>query len=334
MLTQTLDFPGLAATRPMRSFATWAVRVSLVALGLFIIWFFAPVVVAAGQNAYQRQPELQGAYQGAASSGVVPEISRADTSTGVSPKEDASSSAQSPTSAPSSTRQGSDSQALAVTNGLERETTSTSPSSTNGNRPVGEDPKMAQASSPIGAASPPIGGAQTGAGALSTSIQAGAAQAQTSPQARTTNAQPNTSPARDAQPVALSGLEQGMLEALNQRRAKAGLPPVVADLVLTQVARQRSNDMAVKNYFSHTAPDGSSFIDGLRARGITAGTVGEILGRNNASDDLSVSMVADAFMNSPSHRLHVVYPSYQWAGIGVARGVDGMKYYTIIYRGA
>jgi uncharacterized protein YkwD len=132
--------------------------------------------------------------------------------------------------------------------------------------------------------------------------------------------------------IALKPLEASMLGAINARRAAAGLRPVSPDPTLTEVSRQRSNDMANRNYFSHTTPEGTGFIDALNAHGITTGTVGEILGRNNASDDASVSMVVEAFTQSPSHNLHLVYSSYEWAGVGVAVGANSMKYYTIIFR--
>lgn len=138
---------------------------------------------------------------------------------------------------------------------------------------------------------------------------------------------------RAAEPVSLAWLESSMLQTLNQLRAQAGLPPLVADPTLTWVARQRSNDMAVNNYFSHTAPDGSNYISLLGRQGIASGVVGEILGRNNAADELSVSMVAEAFMKSPPHRLHIVYSDYQWIGVGVAKGEGNMKYFAIIFRG-
>lgn len=133
--------------------------------------------------------------------------------------------------------------------------------------------------------------------------------------------------------IALSSLEANMFQAINQRRTAAGLPPLEIDPVLTAAARDRSQDMVSKGYFSHTAPDGTTFITVLANYGVVTGTVGEILGRNNASDDLSATMVADAFMKSPSHQLHVVYPAYQWVGIGAVKGSDNMKYFTVLFRG-
>jgi len=132
--------------------------------------------------------------------------------------------------------------------------------------------------------------------------------------------------------VTLNPLESGMLAAINARRIAAGLKPVAIDPVLTEVSRTRSQDMVSRNYFSHTTPDGTTFVQALLDNGVDTGTVGEILGRNNAGDDASVGMVVEAFTKSPSHNLHLVYQSYEWAGIGVAVGPDAMKYYTIIFR--
>lgn len=146
-------------------------------------------------------------------------------------------------------------------------------------------------------------------------------------------APPAPEPAIAAPAVALTPLEGGMMAAINARRAAAGLRPVVIDPALTEVARERSTDMAGRNYFSHTSLEGTGFVDLLMRRGIQSGTVGEILGRNNAADPLSVGMVVEAFGRSPSHQLHIVYAAYEWAGVGAAVGQDGMKYFTIIFRG-
>lgn len=123
-----------------------------------------------------------------------------------------------------------------------------------------------------------------------------------------------------------------MLAAINGRRTAAELAPLAMDATLTEAARERSRDMAGRNYFSHTTPEGTGIVDLLMSRGIQSGTVGEILGRNNAADHLSVGMVAEAFGRSPAHQFHLVYAPYERVGIGAAVGRDGMKYYTVIFR--
>ena len=54
------------------------------------------------------------------------------------------------------------------------------------------------------------------------------------------------------QAVALSDLESQMWEAINGERANAGLPLLAIDGRLVGLARERSNDMMTRGYFSHT----------------------------------------------------------------------------------
>ena len=124
-----------------------------------------------------------------------------------------------------------------------------------------------------------------------------------------------------------------MFNAINAERQKAGLSPTALEGTLTEVARVRSNDMAGKNYFSHTAPDGTTAFTLLRARGISSRALGEIIGRTNGSDNQSVGLIVDAFMNSPGHRAHILDQRYTSSGIGLAIGEGNMKYYTIIFQG-
>jgi uncharacterized protein YkwD len=111
-----------------------------------------------------------------------------------------------------------------------------------------------------------------------------------------------------------------------------GLNEIAIDPLLTAVARERSADMARRAYFSHTTPDGTTFIDTLSSLGVT-GVVGEILGRTNTTDIEAVESVVVAFTHSPSHNLHLVYDAYASAGVGFAASADGMKYYTVIFHG-
>jgi len=131
--------------------------------------------------------------------------------------------------------------------------------------------------------------------------------------------------------LALTPLEADMLAAINDRRSLSGLNQVQIDPALSGVARQRSADMVRRGYFSHTTPEGATFVDTLIGLGMT-GTVGEILGRTNVSDQESARSVLVAFTQSPSHNLHLVYASYESIGVGSAVSQDNMKYYTVIFR--
>jgi len=124
-----------------------------------------------------------------------------------------------------------------------------------------------------------------------------------------------------------------MLNAINAQREKAGLAGTVPSELLSQVAKMRSQDMAGRNYFSHTTPEGTTVINLLQAQGIQSTAMGEILGRTNGPDEQSVSLVVRGFMNSPAHRDNVLSDRYTYIGVGSAVGPGNMKYYAIVFKG-
>ncbi len=131
----------------------------------------------------------------------------------------------------------------------------------------------------------------------------------------------------------LSQLEMEMLASINTYRDQAGLPPTAGDALLTNLARFRSQDMATRNYFSHTTPEGTTAFTLLQANGLGGLPAGEIVGRTNGPTDQSVKMVMNGFMHSPSHRDNVLCRSFTRAGVGSATGPGGIKYYTVIFLG-
>ncbi len=56
-----------------------------------------------------------------------------------------------------------------------------------------------------------------------------------------------------------------MIAAVNARREANGLPAYVADVELGEAALAHSQDMVVREYLSHTNPDGAGLRDRLRA---------------------------------------------------------------------
>ncbi|MBO8125722.1 MAG: serine protease [Firmicutes bacterium] len=130
---------------------------------------------------------------------------------------------------------------------------------------------------------------------------------------------PNPSPA----PVSgLTAEEQQMLNLINEERQKAGLHTLQADLRLTELARKKSQDMAVNNYFSHISPTYGSPFDMLRSAGISYTTAGE-----NIAGAPSVASAHRALMNSSGHRANILNPAYEKVGIGIYHdGPYGMMF--------
>lgn len=110
----------------------------------------------------------------------------------------------------------------------------------------------------------------------------------------------------------LSATEQAVLDLTNAERAKAGLKPLQIDAALQKSARQKSTDMATKNYFSHTSPTYGSPFDQMKANGITYRSAAE----NIAMGQRTAQEVVNAWMNSEGHRKNILTPGFTHIGIG------------------
>jgi uncharacterized YkwD family protein/spore coat assembly protein SafA len=112
------------------------------------------------------------------------------------------------------------------------------------------------------------------------------------------------------------GVEQQVLELVNQERAKANLQPLKMDWELQRVARTKSCDMAQKGYFSHQSPTYGSPFDMMKQFGISFKTAGE----NIASGQRTPQEVMQSWMNSQGHRENILKPEYTHIGVGYCAG--------------
>lgn len=107
-----------------------------------------------------------------------------------------------------------------------------------------------------------------------------------------------------------------LLFLTNQKRAKAGLPPLSLDNTLSNAALMKAKDMFAKNYWAHNAPDGTTpweFIKDAKYQYVYAG---ENLAKGfTVSDD-----VVEAWMKSTTHKENVLSPNYRDVGFAVAKG--------------
>ena len=127
---------------------------------------------------------------------------------------------------------------------------------------------------------------------------------------------------------ALSGEERALWTLIVDARTHAGLPVPPIDGQTTALARARSTDMAARNYFGHTSPDGTTFLDLMPAYGIAGQLAGETIQENNYAD--SPTEAARALIASPEHHAILFDPRFTMAGVGETRGADGVDYFTII----
>ncbi len=128
----------------------------------------------------------------------------------------------------------------------------------------------------------------------------------------------------------LSSLEAEVLRLINKVRADHGLSQLEANQSLTDIARTRTGDMLSKNYFSHYAPDGSTFFTILRNCGISYTNGGENLGNATPAGYGSPKAFINAWMNSPSHRDNMLRGPYRLIGIGISDS-GGRRVVTTIF---
>lgn len=113
-----------------------------------------------------------------------------------------------------------------------------------------------------------------------------------------------------------------LLEYTNQARLKEGKKPLMINEKLSQAAKDKATFMFDKNFWAHTAPDGTQPWDFILRFGYDYSYAGENLARNFYYS----KEVVDAWMNSPSHRDNLLSESYDEVGFAVQNGVlDGYE---------
>jgi uncharacterized protein YkwD len=117
----------------------------------------------------------------------------------------------------------------------------------------------------------------------------------------------------------------------NRSRASAGLRALKVDSTLASVARWRSKDMIVRDYFSHTIPGYGKVWDKLHAIGYCYKVGGENIGWNNYPDDVATAAIHKMFMNSAGHRANILGKAWDVIGIGAYKGPTGKKMWTVLF---
>jgi uncharacterized protein YkwD len=109
---------------------------------------------------------------------------------------------------------------------------------------------------------------------------------------------------------------------VNRQRTTRGLPALRENPLLGTTSLEHSQDMVKLGYFEHTAADGRTVGDRLRAVGYGAGatvSAGENIAYGVGNEATPASIV-DLWMHSPGHRADILRRSYTEIGIGIALG--------------
>lgn len=114
--------------------------------------------------------------------------------------------------------------------------------------------------------------------------------------------------------------ERGFARATNLVRDRLGRTNLRLDPELSKAARKHTREMTDRNYLHHTSSDS------LRRRVTFWTLLGENVGVGNTVDSLQ-----KAFLDSPSHRDNIVYPTFRHIGVGT-RTAHGRLWVTVLFQ--
>ena len=112
-------------------------------------------------------------------------------------------------------------------------------------------------------------------------------------------------------------VEQQILDLLDRDRTANGLPALVRDPRLAQIARRYSREMAEIGDVAHFSPRSGNALDRMRAAGVSPmpRVIAENVGR-----DYTAGNAERGFMASPGHRDNILNRAVTHVGVGVAIG--------------
>jgi hypothetical protein len=142
---------------------------------------------------------------------------------------------------------------------------------------------------------------------------------------------PFTRPAT-AGDISVDAAELEVARLINADRARHGLLPVRLDGRLMGIAGARSADMASRNYFSHTQPDGRDVFDMIAAARIRWYGAGEIIAWNTWPGMVDSATAANTgWMQSTGHRRIILSRDYNYMGVGLSIANNGRRYWTAVF---
>lgn len=113
-----------------------------------------------------------------------------------------------------------------------------------------------------------------------------------------------------------------VIDLTNKEREAGGVPKLETDPALTQAALAKASYMFVKNFWAHTAPDGTEPWKFITDSSYQYRYAGE----NLARDFTNSEGVVKAWINSPSHKENLLSSRYQDIGVAVVKGeLDGVQ---------
>lgn len=113
----------------------------------------------------------------------------------------------------------------------------------------------------------------------------------------------------------IRALEHQMFEQVNRDRVALGVPPLVYDERLADIARAHSLDMREHGFFGHESPTTGLLEDRMDHAGYLAHEM-----RENLAIAGDVAKAQKNLLASPGHRANIYAPSVSHIGIGIVQG--------------
>ena len=129
----------------------------------------------------------------------------------------------------------------------------------------------------------------------------------------------------------MPAIEDQLFVLTNAYRAANGLNVLELHAGVRNVARNHSLDMAQRDYFNHTSPDGLNAGDRLNQACIAFSAWGENIGLVAGYSD-PAQKVMDEWQASAEHRAVLLEPSFTLGGVGVVKTGDFYYFTQVLIR--
>lgn len=142
------------------------------------------------------------------------------------------------------------------------------------------------------------------------------APSSTAPAPTTTTTPPAPPPTTQAPPVTAAppdtSAQDQVVTLTNARRQEAGCGPLKTDANVTAAAQAHAADMAARDYFAHTTPEGVTFDKRIRQAGYPSPGAENIARGARTAED-----VVTMWMDSPGHRANILNCDLNVIGVGL-----------------
>ena len=122
--------------------------------------------------------------------------------------------------------------------------------------------------------------------------------------------------------------ELTVVNLINLFRLDHGLNALELDATLTDLARERSLDMIVRNYWGHYMPDGQHGPHWIQAQLAGGPYTSENLGITAEGYETAMWSLFRDWVESPAHLAILLRPEFNWLGVGLVETPAPVPGYT------